>query len=48
MISLSSLNDKLKDIYMTYKDDINPPVPVNDIKEYLRLEGVFLEDNNAK
>ena len=48
MICLSSLNDKLKDIYFTYKDEIKPPVPINDIKKFLELEGVFLEDNNAK
>lgn len=35
--------DKLKDIYQTYKDYDNPPVPVKEIKEYLELSGVELE-----
>jgi hypothetical protein len=39
-----SLNDKLKDIYHTYKDLDNPPVPVDLIKEYLELSGVELRD----
>lgn len=46
-MSLSSLNDKLKDIYMTYRDDINSPLPLDVIKEFLELEGVVLEENNA-
>jgi hypothetical protein len=36
-----TLNEKLKDIYMTYKDHENPPVPIETIKEYLELEGVI-------
>ena len=43
-----SLNEKLKDIYMTYKDHKNPPVPIGTIKEYLELEGVLLEDENKQ
>jgi hypothetical protein len=42
---MSNLNEKLKDIYMTYKDNKNPPVPIETIKEYLELEGISLEDN---
>ncbi|UTB33891.1 MAG: hypothetical protein NKF70_06800 [Methanobacterium sp. ERen5] len=46
---MSSLNDKLKDIYLTFKDDANPPVPIDIIKEFLELEGVLLDDNyNSK
>ncbi len=40
------LNDKLKDIYQTYKDEKNPPVPVKEIKEYLKLFGVELEEDD--
>lgn len=43
-----SLNEKLRDIYNTYKDSLNPPVPIEVIKEYLELEGVFLKDENTK
>ena len=39
---MSSLNEKLKDIYITYKDVANPPVPIDIIKKYLELEGVLL------
>lgn len=41
---MSKLNDKLKDIYQTYKDHDNPPVPVQKIKEYLQLSGVSLDE----
>jgi hypothetical protein len=41
---MSGLNEKLKDIYHTYKDHENPPVPVKKIKEYLKLSGVLLEE----
>jgi len=44
VIIMSGLNEKLKDIYQTYKDHENPPVPVKKIKEYLKLSGVFLEE----
>ena len=37
------LKDNLKDIYHTYKDHKNPPVPVNTIKKYLKLSGIPLE-----
>jgi hypothetical protein len=45
---MSRLNENLKDIYITYKDHKNPPVPLEIIKEYLELEGVLLEDINDK
>ena len=44
---MSELNEKLKDIYQTYKDHENPPVPVKKIKEYLKLSGVSLEEDGA-
>ncbi len=47
MICMSGLNDKLKEIYHTYKDHKNPPVPVKKIKEYLKLSGVQLEEDEA-
>lgn len=44
---MSDLNDKLKDIYKTYKDQENPPVPVKKIKKYLKLSGVHIEEDDA-
>jgi hypothetical protein len=44
---MSGFNDKLKEIYQTYKDHKNPPVPVKKIKEYLKLSGVQLEEDEA-
>jgi hypothetical protein len=41
---VSKLNDKLKDIYMTYREYENPPVPLDAIKEYLELVGVNLSE----
>lgn len=41
---MSSLNEKLLDIYMTYKDQKNPPVPITTIKEFLILEGVIIDE----
>lgn len=41
-----TLNDKLKNIYQTYKDQENPPVPIEIIKEYLELCGVKLDDSD--
>ena len=38
-------DDKLKEIYKTYKDHDNPPVPVKKIKEYLELSGVSLDED---
>ncbi len=43
-----NLNEKLKDIYMTYRDQDNPPVPLDAIKEYLELEGVELDESENK
>ncbi len=40
-----NLNEKLKDIYMTYRDHENPPVPLKAIREYLELEGVELDES---
>lgn len=45
---MSSLNEKFYDIYRTFKDHKNPPVPIDTIKEYLELEGVFLDDENEQ
>lgn len=36
----------LKKTYLQFKDHKNPPVPLLEIKEYLELEGVNLEDND--
>ncbi len=33
------LDQKLKDIYLTYKNDENPPVPIGLLREYLILIG---------
>jgi ABC-type uncharacterized transport system substrate-binding protein len=41
------LTDKLKDIYKLYKDEKNPPVPIKEIKEYLKLSGVELEEDDT-
>ena len=43
-----SLNEKLLDIYITYKDNENPPVPIETIKEYLELEGVLSDENEEQ
>lgn len=43
-IMSAKFNDKLKSIYQTYKDDENPPVPINKIREYLKLSGVKLDE----
>jgi hypothetical protein len=45
---MSSLNEKFYDIYMTFKDHKNPPVPIETIKEYLELEGVLLNDEDEQ
>jgi len=47
VIKMIGLNEKLKDIYKTYKDHENPPVPIKKIKKYLRLSGVSLEDEDT-
>lgn len=33
------LNDLLKEAYHRYKNDPDPPVPLDTIKEYLEMEG---------
>jgi len=38
------LNCLLKKVYYCYKEDINPPVPIEIIKEFLELEGIVLGD----
>lgn len=43
---LSNLNKKLKDIYFTYKDHPNPPVPLKTIKKFLEDEGIYLGEEN--
>lgn len=40
----NELNTILKQAYLQYKSDPNPPVPLEAIKEYLKLEGIDLED----
>lgn len=42
---MSKLDKKLLDIYMTYKDHDNPPVPLDIIKEFLELEGISIDDS---
>jgi hypothetical protein len=42
------LNDTLKEAYNRYKDDLNPPVPLRTIKEYLELEGINPDDDDQK
>jgi len=37
----------LKKTYDQYKDHENPPIPLNEIKEYLELEGVELEETKG-
>jgi hypothetical protein len=37
------LNKLLKQAYDQYKDVKNPPVPIEEIKEYLELEGIEIE-----
>lgn len=40
----SVLTKKLLIIYLAYKDDPNPPVPIDTIKEFLELEGEVLKE----
>ena len=42
---LVKLDKKLKAIYIQYKDQKNPPVPVKKIKKFLELEGVSLDED---
>jgi hypothetical protein len=46
--NMLNLNEKLKDIYMTYRNHENPPVPLDTIREYLELEGVELDESENK
>lgn len=43
---MPNLNEKLIDIYNTYKDDENPPVPIKKLEEYLKLEGILLDEDD--
>jgi LEA14-like dessication related protein len=47
VIKISDLTKKLKDIYTTFKNQSNPPVPIQDIKEFLELEGVELNEGEG-
>ena len=38
------LNILLKQAYYNWKDDPDPPIPLESIKKYLKLECVDLED----
>lgn len=40
---MSTLDEKLKDIYLTYKNDKYSPIPIELLREYLELIGE-LED----
>jgi len=42
---LKKLDKKLKAIYIKYKDQKNPPVPVKKIKIFLELENVPLDED---
>jgi hypothetical protein len=39
------LNKLLKEAYHRYKDDSDPPVPLDTIKEFLEFEGISLEED---
>ena len=41
------LNNLLKKAYHSWKDDLDPPIPLETIKEYLVLEGVHLDEDNS-
>lgn len=40
------LNSTLKRAYYQFKDDPDSPVPVEDIKLFLSLEGISLDEDN--
>lgn len=42
----NEFNDLLQQVYNQYKGYKNPPIPLLEIKEYLELEGVNLEEIN--
>lgn len=37
------LNALLQKAYQSWKNDLDPPIPLKTIKEYLELEGVTLD-----
>jgi len=39
------LNALLQEAYQSWKNDPDPPIPLNTIKEYLALEGVNLDED---
>lgn len=39
------LNKILKQAYDQFKDVSNPPVPIEEIKAYLKIEGIELKTN---
>jgi len=45
VIIVIGFNDRLKEVYKTYKNHNNPPVPIKRIKEYLELSGVTLDED---
>jgi hypothetical protein len=40
------LNNLLKQAYYRYKDEKDPPIDPNDIKKFLLINGIDLEDEN--
>lgn len=42
----NELNNLLIKAYYRYNDDENPPVPINIIKKFLKLEGIDLEKDS--
>lgn len=42
------LNIQLKRAYYTWKDESNPPIPIETIRKYLELEGIFLDNEINK
>ncbi len=41
------LNNLLKQAYIQYKDFKDPPVPIHEIKAYLKLEGIEIDSENS-
>ena len=41
-------NELLKKAYHRWRYDPNPPVPIEPIKEFLKLEGINLEKNEIR
>lgn len=39
----NELNDLLKQAYHRWKDDLNPPIPLETIEEFMKIEGVPLD-----